>query len=62
MSPLQFFVLFQYVKAVKSGQAIRILFLNGHAEDAEMLLRVLVEQAILLRWVHKENSDVLRFA
>ncbi len=57
MSREQFFVLFQYVKAFKSAQAIRLLFLHGHAEDAEMLLRVLIEQAILLQWVHKEDSD-----
>ena len=57
ISRLQFLVLFQYVKAFKTTQAIRLLFLSGHAEDAEMLSRVLVEQAILLHWVHKENSD-----
>jgi len=57
MSREEFFVLFQFVKAFKSAQAIRLLFLNGYEEDAEMLLRVVAEQAIIVRWVRHEDSD-----
>ena len=57
MSRIQFFVLFQFVKAVKTGQAIRHLFEGGFEEDAEMSLRVLVEQAIIVRWVCQGDSD-----
>ncbi len=57
ISRVQFVVLFHFVKALKSGRAIRLLFSSGFGEDAEMLLRVLVEQAILIRWIHKDESD-----
>ena len=57
MTRVEFLVLFQSVKAFKTGQAIERLFFDGYQEDAEVLLRVLVEQAIVIRWVHQEDSD-----
>jgi hypothetical protein len=57
MSREQYFVLFHCIKAAKTAQAIRHLFLGGYDEDAEMLLRVLVEQAITVRWAMQEDSD-----
>jgi hypothetical protein len=57
MPAAKFFILFQYTKAFKTGQALRLLFSNGYDEDSQILLRVLVEQAIVIRWVHLEDSD-----
>jgi Family of unknown function (DUF5677) len=57
MTRHQFFVLFQFVKALKTTQAMGALFFNGFPEDAEVLLRVLVDQAIIVRWVHQKDSD-----
>jgi hypothetical protein len=57
MTRLQYFALIHLVKAFKTCQAMRILFTNGYDEDGEILLRVFVEQAIRVRWVHKEDSD-----
>ncbi len=57
MTRVQFVVLFQFVKALKTGQALNVLFFGGYGEDAEILLRVLVEQAIVVRWVHQDDSD-----
>lgn len=57
MTRVQYFTLFHVVKALKTSQAIRSLFVNGFDEDAEALLRVMVEQAIRVRWVHAEDAD-----
>lgn len=57
MTRVQFFTLFQFVKALKTAQAFGNLFFGGFGEDAEVLLRVLVEQAIIVRWVHHSDSD-----
>jgi hypothetical protein len=57
MTRVQFFTLFQFVKALKTTQALGHLFFLGYAEDVEVLLRVLVEQAITVRWVHQAESD-----
>jgi hypothetical protein len=57
MPRLRFFVLFQWAKAVKTAQAIQTLFFQGYAEDAEMLLRVLIEQAVTVKWVYSDNAD-----
>jgi hypothetical protein len=57
MTRVQFFTLFQFVKALKTTQALGHLFFAGYAEDVEVLLRVLVDQAIIVRWVHQAESD-----
>jgi hypothetical protein len=57
MSRVQFFVLFQFVKSLKTARAVHRLFSTGFDEDAEMLLRVLVEQAIVVHWMRTEDSD-----
>lgn len=57
MTRVQFFVLFQFTKALKTTQALGQLFFAGYGEDVEVLLRVLVEQAITVRWVHQAESD-----
>jgi hypothetical protein len=54
---VQFFVLFQFVKALKTGRALETLFFSGYGEDSEILLRVLVEQAIIVRWVNQKDSN-----
>ena len=57
MPAAKFFILFQCTKAFKTAQALRLLFFSGYDEDAQVLLRVLVEQAIVIRWVHLKDSN-----
>lgn len=53
----KFFFLFQFAKALKTTRAIELLFFGGFDEDSQVLLRVLIEQAIVVRWVHQENPQ-----
>ncbi len=57
ISRVQFVTLFHFVKALKSIRAVQSLFTNGFEQDAEMILRVLIEQAILVRWINTEDAD-----
>ena len=52
-----FFFLLQYAKALKTTRAIGLLFFEGYGEDSQALLRVLVEQAIVVRWVHQDPQS-----